>query len=339
MRPVLNRNDLMASMQKRVHLSVCLLVVGIASSAAADLRETTIPSSRDNNPQPVKYFIPEKTEGAVPLLVLLHSWSGDYRQTGNIEPSLKACRERSWALIHPNFRGPNWTPEACGSDLAVQDVLDAVDWMQQQTAIDPERIYLAGSSGGGHMAMLLAGRVPERWAGVSAWVGISDLVVWHGQTKKAGLRYFEHMERACGGAPGDSNEVDQEYRHRSPLTHLHHARGVHMDLNAGIHDGHTGSVPVSHSLHAFNLLAETNGHAAQALSEAQIEFITAQRQIPDELKQPAIEEERKRDVLFRRGAGPVRITLFDGGHEGDMPAAIRWLAEQRRERPPGETRN
>lgn len=322
----------MTSIQNIFSLLVCLLLVGTAPVRAADLQEATVPSSRDGELQPLRFFVPDDADGPVPLLVLLHSWSSDYRQKGYIEPSLNACRERGWALIHPNFRGPNWTPQACGSDLAVQDVLDAVDWMQRHTAIDPERIYLAGSSGGGHLAMLLAGRVPARWAGVSAWVGISDLAAWHAQTKAAELRYFQHMEQACGGAPGDSDEIDAQYRHRSPLTHLHHAQGVSIDLNAGIHDGHTGSVPVSHSLHAFNLLAETNGHPEQVLSENQIEFITTQRRMPDDLKQPPVEEVRKRNVLFRRDAGPVRITLFDGGHEGDMPTAIRWLAEQRRQR-------
>lgn len=266
----------------------------------------------------------------MPLLVLLHSWSGDYRQRGAVEVCLKECQERGWALIQPNFRGPNWTPEACGSDLAVADVLDAVDWMATQSSIDADRVYLVGSSGGGHMSMLMAGRAPERWAGVSAWVGISDLVAWHRETSQAGRNYSGHMEKACGGAPGDSAEVDEQYRLRSPLTHLPKAKGVAMDLNHGIHDGHTGSVPVSHSLRAFNLLAQVNGAPEQAFSTEQIDFITKRRAIPEDLGVMEIDEPRQRKILYRRSAGPVRVTIFDGGHEGDMPPAIRWLAEQKR---------
>jgi hypothetical protein len=30
-------------------------------------------------------------------------------------------------------------------------------------------------------------------------------------------------------------------------------------------------------------------------------------------------------VLLRRVAGPVRLTLFDGGHEQDVEAAFAWF--------------
>ncbi len=72
--------------------------------------------------------------------------------------------------------------------------------MRKTLAIDPQRIYLVGVSGGGHMALLMAGRAPEVWAGVSAWCGISDLAAWHRQTKAAGLSYWQSLEKACGGA-------------------------------------------------------------------------------------------------------------------------------------------
>jgi hypothetical protein len=43
---------------------------------------------------------------------------------------------------------------------------------------------------------------------------------------------------------------------RSPLTYLERARGVPIDINHGIHDGHgNNSVPISQSLRAFNELA------------------------------------------------------------------------------------
>ena len=31
------------------------------------------------------------------------------------------------------------------------------------------------------MTMLMAARYPERWKAASAWVGISDLISWHGR--------------------------------------------------------------------------------------------------------------------------------------------------------------
>lgn len=35
-------------------------------------------------------------------------------------------------------------------------------------------------------------------------------------------------------------------------------------------------------------------------------------------------------MLFRREAGPARITVFDGSHEGDIKGALAWLAGRRK---------
>jgi hypothetical protein len=107
-----------------------------------------------------------------------------------------------------------------------------------------------------------------------------------------------------------------------------------VTIEAGVHDGHKGSVPVSHSLRAFNELARANGHPEQAFTESEIEFITAEAKIPQRLAGERLVEEagRKHAVLLRRSAGPARITIFEGGHETDFPTAIRWLEVQQKAR-------
>ena len=310
---------------------LCLICVFVFASfvQAQELVDVAIVSSLDQTPQPSLVYVPE-SDKPVPLLVLLHTWSGNYKQKGYIDVCLKECQARGWALIHPNFRGPNWTLNACGSPLAVQDIVDAVNWMKQQHNIDDKRIYLTGVSGGGHMSMQMAGRHPEIWAGVSAWVGISDLAAWHAETKAAGRNYFQHIEKAVGGEPGASAEIDEQLKLRSPLTFLSKAKGLPIDLNSGIHDGHTGSVPISHTLRAFNLLAKTNGHPNQVISEQNIQTMTKTQVVPGSLKFKGEAEKRSKPILFRRKAGPVRVTIFEGGHEGDLPTAIRWLAKRSR---------
>ncbi len=309
-----------------------LVVTAVSLSAqvpawAAELQQAEVTSTLDQAAQPVRYFAPENPESPIPLLVLLHTWSGDYRQTGFVEDCLQQSVGRGWALIHPQFRGPNVRPEAGGSDLAVQDVLDAVDWISRQTRIDPRRIYLVGASGGGHMTLLMAGRHPERWAAASAWVPIADLAAWHAESVTRKQRYAEDVEKLCCGVPGASAKVDAEYRHRSPLTWLPHAKGVPLDIEAGIHDGHSGSVPISHSLNAFNVLAIANGKPDLQFADADILSMVEQQRVPEPLafqgESPAV---RKHKILLQRSAGPARVTLFEGGHEGDMTAAIDWLA-------------
>ena len=266
------------------------------------------------------------TTNEVPLLVVLHTWSGDFKQQAHRD-AFSECVKRGWVYIHPNFQGPNRQPLACGSFQAVRDVLESVRYAQRRANVDPDRVYLLGTSGGGHMALLMAGREPSVWAGVSAWVPITDLAAWH--TQRAPDKYSRDLEACCGGAPGTRQRVDEEYTRRSPLTWLARARGLAIDINAGIHDGHRGSVPVSHSLRAFNVLADV----PDQLTEEQITFCVEQQAIPDRIKtyEPDPLYKLKR-VLFRRHSGGARITLFKGGHESIQPAAVQWLSKQRRAR-------
>lgn len=294
----------------------------------AEIEDIRFESAADHSQQPALFYNP-KRDKAVPLLVGLHTWSGGYRQADSEAAYARWCIREGWAMVHPHFRGPNNTPEACGSDLAVQDILSAVAYAKKTVAIDPDRVYLIGVSGGGHMALLMAGRAPETWAGVSAWCGIADLAAWHADNTRHGkkTRYAEMIERACGGPPGTSPEIDQQYKHRSPITWLANAKTVSLDINAGITDGHNGSVPVSHSLRAFNAVAA----AADRISDAEIAALAAQPKIPDSLRQTIDDPMfRSNPVLFRRASGNVRVTLFQGGHQILPDAALAWLARQKK---------
>ncbi len=112
------------------------------------VREIKYPSKADNTKQPALFYAPKVEAEQRPLLVGLHSWSSDYKQTMSV-PYAKWCIEKKWNFIHPNFRGPNRRPEATGSELVVQDILSAVDYAKKNGAVDERRIYLVGASGGG----------------------------------------------------------------------------------------------------------------------------------------------------------------------------------------------
>ena len=291
------------------------------------LTEMSVKSSLDGTMQPSLFWAPEraKTE-PTPLLVFLHSWSGDYRQD-NAAWQQQAVK-RGWAYLHPNFRGVNRQPEACGSRFARQDVIDAIDALGQQVKVDPRRVYLAGTSGGGHMAMLMASYFPERFAAVSAWVGIADLADWHDFHVTNGKpdRYAIMTRDSLGGAPGKSPEVDAQYRERSPLYHLARSGNLPIELAAGVKDGKTGSVPIRHSLRAFNVIAAARKSAL--IPESDIETLWNEGKLAN--PQPGDEAEDKvlgRAVLLRRYAGSARVTIFDGGHEGLARPACEWLGQ------------
>ena len=303
-----------------IFAAASLSISGMAAADSAKAQPLTIISSLDGSEQRALFQAPARQSEPVPLLVALHTWSGDYTQC-------KQCPE-GWAMVAPNFRGPNIRPQACASKLAIQDVLDAVDYAKRNAKIDPSRIYLVGASGGGHMALMMAAKAPELWAGVSVWVPISDLAEWW----ESG-NYRKPLEAVCGGAPGIP-ATDAEFKARSPIHFLAAAKGLPLDINAGIHDGHTGSVLISQSLNAFNVLAEANGFKDKQIPAADIEFMTREQQVPGPLaKERESDPERKRSVLFRRVAGPVRITLFEGGHEIEQAAAWQWLGRQQKGSP------
>ena len=229
----------------------------------SEVRAIEYRSSADGSLQPALFYDPGGEEPK-PLLIALHSWSGNYTQAN---PAYGLwCIAKKWVLVHPDFRGVNQRPEACGSELAVADILSAVEYAKKNCRIDEKRIYLVGASGGGYASLLMAGRAPEVWAGVSAWCPIYDLKVWHAEARERRLRYADMLEKVCSGAPGASAEVDQQYRVRSAAAWLERARNVNLSINTGITDGHNGSVPISQTMHAFNAVAAPQDHISEEVN-------------------------------------------------------------------------
>lgn len=207
-----------------------------------ELREIEVVSTLDGSAEKSLIYCPETRE-PIPLLVGLHTWSSDrFNQVKEIFPR---CRQRGWALILPEFRGPNLTSnpraaQAGGSRLAQQDILDALDHLLAHYPIDVRQVFLLGGSGGGHMALLMAARAPERFAAISAWVPIADLAAWHRENP----RYAPHVEAVCGGPPAASPAVEAEYRQRSPLSQVAAMAKATLSVHHGRYDS---SVPYTHT--------------------------------------------------------------------------------------------
>ena len=59
-----------------------------------------------------------------------------------------------------------------------KDIQDAIDYVVQNENVDAENIFLLGLSGGGHMALLMAGKCPGYFKAIGAFVPITDLRAW-----------------------------------------------------------------------------------------------------------------------------------------------------------------
>ena len=291
-------------------------------------------STLDGTEQPCYFWAPEKAKTeAVPLVVGLHTWSGNYKYTSHYGPAFDYAKKLGWAFVGPDFRGANDKPSGCGSDYAVQDIVDAVNHAKARAKIDAARIYIIGGSGGGHMTLLMLGRHPELFAAGAAFCPISDLARWHADSLEShpgrGKNYAKMLEKSCGGTP---SERPWEYALRSPLTWLGRARdaGIPAYICTGIHDGWRGSVPVGHSVRAYNALA----NESDRVPEADIEFIEKNQAAPSSLafagRDPFYGESRR--IHLRRTSANVRLTVFEGGHDGNYAAGFDFLSRQRKGR-------
>ncbi len=219
------------------------------------ITELSIISSLDGSAEKSLYYFPEGAE-KVTLVVGLHTWS--YDRFNQLDAMLPYCRKRGWALLLPEFRGPNLAGnprarQACASRPAQQDILDAVAKVTADYPIDTENVFLLGGSGGGHMALMVAAHAPMLWKGVSSWVPITDLSAWHGENPD----YAHHVAACCGGNPGSGNEVDWEYCERSPLSFVEELSSVTLSVHHGRHD------PIVHYSHSWRLALELEKRGAE----------------------------------------------------------------------------
>jgi dienelactone hydrolase len=300
--------------------------------------DISVKSTIDGTMQPASFYISEEVRNSgkkVPLLVALHSWSFGYEKKDPASLAATEAAKRGWAMLYPHFRGPNKTPQACGSDLAVQDIVDQINWAIANHPIDVERVYIMGGSGGGHMALLMAGRHPEIFAAVYASCPITDIARWQKESsdikKNLFPSYAKMIVLSCEGKPDEKKE---EYARRSPLTYLSLERTGKLPVSiiTGIHDGHKkkggGSVPVGHAIRAYNQLVP----AGKRLSENVISYIERTEKIPDKLKFEGVDPYFSADkkVLMRLTCGNARLTLFNAGHAGNYSEGVEWLSLQRR---------
>lgn len=209
----------------------------------ANMKNIEVRSSLDGTLQSSLYYHPQASRH-VPLVVGLHTWS--YDRFNQREHYLPLCYRYGWALLLPEFRGPNVRSNplkhnACGSRLARQDVIDAVRHVCRESEIDEHNIFLLGCSGGGQIALLAAEDEPSLFRAVDAWCPVSDLVAWHRYLLETQQHYYLDMESCLGGSP---ETVPDEYAVRSPVTAVEKLKGMSVSIHHGRHDD---TVPYRHS--------------------------------------------------------------------------------------------
>jgi hypothetical protein len=139
------------------------------------------------------------------------------------------------------------------------------------------------------------------------------------------------IAKSLSAPPGTDAAIDADYQDRSPLFHIARAGkvGLPVDILAGVLDGHTGSVPVSHSILAYNQIAEVHGSPLVTADEME-QLWTARKLTEPQPSDQTSDEVLGREIHLRRTSGKSRITIFEGGHESIPEAAVKWLEQHRR---------
>ncbi len=201
--------------------------------------EIRIQSTLDGSLQPSLLYRPDLT-GKQPLLVGLHTWSHDrFNQVSRMVPWAEAL---GFGLLLPEFRGPNLDTnprctQACGSEYAMRDIRDAIDECIRKGIADPAHIFLYGASGGGHMALMMAGNCPEYFEAIAAFVPITDLEKWADENAV----YRRHVCACCSNDP-------IEMAKRSPMSYIDGIARANVKIFHGKYDP---TVPVGHSIRLF----------------------------------------------------------------------------------------
>lgn len=283
----------------------------------ASLLEVEIPSSMDETKQKTMFRASTRPE-ACPLVVSLHTWTNDYHQR---DPLAAQCLELDWNYIHPDFRGPNCTPDACGSPMVISDIDDAIAYAIDRAPIAPSEIHVIGASGGGHAALVMYMNSRHPVTSFSAWVPITDLEDWYHESVGRSRKYAGDILAATSS--GNDQLDEAEARRRSPMhmplqSNLPGKRKLY--LRAGIHDGHTGSVPITHSLRFYNrIVREKGGDEADLVSVDDMFILAVARTFPHAVTERYL---GGRKIHYCRSYKNVELTIFKGGHEMLVPVAL-----------------
>ena len=101
-------------------------------------------------------------------------------------------------------------------------------------------------------------------------------------------------------------------------------KNASLQIYTGIHDGHTGSVPVSHSMDMFNRLAlEISPGNRHVLVSDTLRNLILNEKAPVSNENPSFLGDRK--IHLSRKLPNLSLTIFEGGHEMIVPQALSLL--------------
>jgi pimeloyl-ACP methyl ester carboxylesterase len=165
----------------------------------SDIRVVNVASTFDSTVQPAMVQKPVghdqiAPDVPTPLVIALPGWGG--RHYDAILWFAQAASEQGWLLASSDLRG---TGARTPTKAVQRDVMDLINWMiaDPEYNVDPDRVYIVGSSMGGLMASVIAAKNPDRFGALAELKGPTDLSAWYYESPSR----QELIARDCGNYP------------------------------------------------------------------------------------------------------------------------------------------
>lgn len=274
-----------------------------------DLKVVEIKSSIDDIIQKA-YFYKSTSADPAPLIVSLHTWSGDFTQK---DPLSGLCRSKDLNYIHPDFRGINNTKNACCSDLAINDIDESITYAIENANVDTSRIYVIGKSGGGYATLSAFMRSKHRIRKFSAWVPISDLIAWYHESSIRGNKYAGDILNCTESKDSMLNlsiarQKSPIYRD-TPQSKLFYSE---LYIYTGIYDGIQGSVPITQSINFYNKLLSD----LSVMDSSKYVSVNEKLQLLEfRLPLGDFGKIADREIFLKKEHKNIKLCIFEGNHE------------------------
>lgn len=288
------------------------------------LKKDSIKSSIDGTIQ-VFYYSKSNDSKRKPLIVQLHSWSFPADSLKTIGLDIEA-NTKNYNYIFPNFRGVNNHPKACCSEFVISDIDESIDWALKNMNVDKNRIFVIGYSGGGYATFAMYMKSRHNIRSFSAWVPISDIVAWYGQSIERKNKYASEIVNCIG-----TSEVFDtiKAKERSPLfwkTPIKKRKNSTMQIFAGIHDGYSGPVPISQSVNFYNkLLFDFKvSNISKYVKIEELKSMLETQTFPSSNSNNKISD---RVIYYQKATKKFMLTIFEGGHEMLSKQALEYIEQ------------
>ncbi len=187
---------------KKYFFVFCLIFV-ISTSSGINGQETLLVIKKEYLPYPdtTLIFQPEGINEPenLPLVILLHGWSGNYKQWSEIADLQYLSSKYGFVIATPEGFYDSWYVDNTAREnyrLETFIVNDLIPLLIEKYKIDKSKIFISGLSMGGHGAITLFLKHPDLFLSAGSTSGILDITAFPGKWGLASAlgSYVNHKE-------------------------------------------------------------------------------------------------------------------------------------------------